>query len=135
MTYSNAFNASYGWEVVMIEMFETITPFLEDGSELLIYPDSDYDKLIVKNGKCIQVHQSGKICTLTRPIQQANGGIIMWKTYLASMIATYVDMKYGAARGSQRLEIRRDIMSITGMTEAEVIEMEKETDYIIFPEK
>lgn len=54
--YSNDFNASYGWESVMMEMFETLTPFVEDGSKLLIYPDSDYDELIVKNGKCVQIH-------------------------------------------------------------------------------
>ena len=55
-TYKNNFDASYGWESVMIEMFETLTPYLEDGSEFLIYPDSSYDKLIVKNGKFVQVH-------------------------------------------------------------------------------
>ena len=54
--YENDFNASYGWESVMMEMFETISPYVKDGSELLIYPDSDYDKLIVKNGKCVQIH-------------------------------------------------------------------------------
>ena len=54
--YSNDFNASYGWESVMMEMFETLTPFVKDGSKLLIYPDSDYDELIVENGKCVQIH-------------------------------------------------------------------------------
>ena len=54
--YENDFDASYGWEGVMMEMFEVITPYVKDGSELLIYPDSDYDKLIVKNGKCVQIH-------------------------------------------------------------------------------
>lgn len=54
--YSNSFDACYGWESIMMEMFETLTPFLKDGSELLIYPDSDYDRLIVEDGKCIQVH-------------------------------------------------------------------------------
>lgn len=59
----------------------------------------------------------------------------MQKKYLISMIATYVDNEYGAAKGSQRLDIRKDIMSITGMTEEEAIEMEKEADYIIFPDE
>ena len=54
--YSNDFNASYGWESVMMEMFETITPFIKDNSSLLIYPDSDYDELVVKDGKCVQIH-------------------------------------------------------------------------------
>lgn len=55
-TYSNDFNASYGWESVMMEMFETLAHYIKDGSELLIYPDSDYDKLVVQNGKCVQIH-------------------------------------------------------------------------------
>jgi hypothetical protein len=54
--YENEFDASYGWESVMMEMFDTLAPYLEDGSEFLIYPDSDYDKLIVQNGKSVQVH-------------------------------------------------------------------------------
>lgn len=55
-TYSNDFNASYGWESVMMEMFETLTPFLENESKLLIYPDFIYDELIVENGECVQIH-------------------------------------------------------------------------------
>ena len=54
--YENDFDASYGWESVMMEMFEVITPYVKDGSELTIYPDEDYDKLVVRNGKCIQLH-------------------------------------------------------------------------------
>ena len=54
--YSNDFHATYGWEPVMMKMFQVLTPFLKDGSELLIYPDDDYDRLIVKDGKCVQVH-------------------------------------------------------------------------------
>lgn len=56
VSYSNEFNASYGWERVMMEWFEVMTPFLRDGSSMLIYPDSDYDKLVVMDGKCVQVH-------------------------------------------------------------------------------
>ena len=54
--YENDFDASYGWERVLMEMFETLTPFVKNGSEILIYIDNDYDKLVVKNGKCVQVH-------------------------------------------------------------------------------
>ena len=54
--YENDFDASYGWESVMMEWFKVLAPFLKNGSELLIYPDSDYDKLVIKNGKCIQIH-------------------------------------------------------------------------------
>ena len=54
--YDNGFNASYGWERVMMEWFEVLAPFLADGSQMLIYPDDDYDKLVIKNGKCVQIH-------------------------------------------------------------------------------
>ena len=40
----------------MIEWFNLLAPFLEDRSLILIYPDEDYDKLVIKNGKCVQVH-------------------------------------------------------------------------------
>lgn len=56
MIYDSCFNASYGWESVMMEWFDVMAPFLADGSEMLIYPDEDYDKLIIKNGECIQIH-------------------------------------------------------------------------------
>ena len=52
----SGFNASYGWEVVMIEMFKEITPYLEDKSELYIDIENDYDKLVIKKGKCVQIH-------------------------------------------------------------------------------
>lgn len=52
----NEFNAGYGWESIMLDIFDVISSFLEDGSELWIYPDSDYDHLIVKEGKCVTVH-------------------------------------------------------------------------------
>ena len=55
-TYENGFNASYGWECVMMDMFETLAPFVAEGSELYISIDNDYDKLVVKNGKCVQLH-------------------------------------------------------------------------------
>lgn len=54
--YENDFDASYGWERVMMEMFETLAPFVKNGSEMLIYVDNDYDKLVIKNGKCVQTH-------------------------------------------------------------------------------
>ena len=54
--YENDFDASYGWESVMMEWFEALAPFLANGSQMIIYPDSDYDKLVIKNGKCIQIH-------------------------------------------------------------------------------
>lgn len=53
---NSSFDQSYGWESLMMEFFEDITPALRNGSSLLIYPDSDYDRLVVKNGECIQTH-------------------------------------------------------------------------------
>ena len=55
-TYDNCFGASYGWEYVMIEWFKVMAPYLADGSQMMIYPDEDYDKLVIRNGKCVQIH-------------------------------------------------------------------------------
>lgn len=54
--YDNGFNASYGWECVMMDWFEVMAPYLADGSQMMIYPDEDYDKLVIRNGKCVQIH-------------------------------------------------------------------------------
>lgn len=54
--YYNAFNASYGWETVMMEMFATIAPYVVNKSNIYIYPDSDYDYGVVENGKAIWKH-------------------------------------------------------------------------------
>lgn len=50
------FNANYCWESIMMEAFEAMAPYLEDGSSLKIYPDSSYDLQVVKNGKAVQIH-------------------------------------------------------------------------------
>lgn len=47
----SGFDASYGWESVMMDAFEKIAPFIKDGSEIKIYPDSGCDHGIVENGK------------------------------------------------------------------------------------
>ncbi len=52
----SAFDASYGWESVMISMFKEIAPFLENKSELYIDIDNDYDKLVIRKGQCVQTH-------------------------------------------------------------------------------
>ncbi len=49
----SGFNASYGWEGVMMDAFEKIAPYLEDDSEIKIYPDSGCDHAIVKDGKAV----------------------------------------------------------------------------------
>ena len=46
------FDASYGWESLMMDAFEEIAPFLADGSVIKIYPDSGCDHGTVRNGKC-----------------------------------------------------------------------------------
>lgn len=47
----SGFDASYGWEGVMMDAFDEIAPFLEEESEIKIYPDSGVDHGIVVNGK------------------------------------------------------------------------------------
>ena len=45
------FNASYGWESVMMTAFEDIAPFLEDGSALIIDVEEGVDEGVVKEGQ------------------------------------------------------------------------------------
>ena len=45
------FDASYGWESVMMDAFTIIAPFLQNGSEIKIYPDSGCDHGKVYAGK------------------------------------------------------------------------------------
>lgn len=54
--HENDFDASYGWEGVMIDMFELVAPYLMDGSEMIIDIDEDYDGIVIEDGKCIQKH-------------------------------------------------------------------------------
>lgn len=52
----SAFNASYGWEVVMIEMFNAISTELENGSKFYLGIENDYDKFIIRNNQVVQTH-------------------------------------------------------------------------------
>ena len=54
--YENSFNASYGWESVMITMFEEMSYCLENGSEFLIYTDNDYTIGVISDGRCMMIH-------------------------------------------------------------------------------
>lgn len=47
------FNASYGWESIMMEAFEDIAPYLQDGVELNIDVDEGVDHAIVKDGRAV----------------------------------------------------------------------------------
>ena len=49
------FETCYGWEGVMIDAFNIIAPYLEDKSEIRIYPDNGCDRAIVKKGKAVWV--------------------------------------------------------------------------------
>lgn len=52
-TYYSDFDASYGWESVLMDMFECLSDCLEDGSSIKIYPDSGCDHGVIENGKCV----------------------------------------------------------------------------------
>lgn len=49
--FYSGFDASYGWEGVMLDWFEACASVLADGSELRIFPDSGSDIGVVQNGK------------------------------------------------------------------------------------
>ena len=49
--FNSAFNASYGWEKVIYNFFKYLSPCLEDGSKMMVYPDSGCTKLVVEDGK------------------------------------------------------------------------------------
>ena len=51
--YENDFDASYGWERVLYEMFEILAPFLEDESEMTVYPDNGCTHIIIHDRQCI----------------------------------------------------------------------------------
>lgn len=51
--YYSDFNASYGWETVMMEAFEAVAPYLRDGSRFEIYPDYGADIGVVENGEVV----------------------------------------------------------------------------------
>lgn len=55
IVYTNDFNASYGWFEVMIDAFDVMTPYLENGSNLIIDGDSsdDHWERTVRNGKAV----------------------------------------------------------------------------------
>ena len=51
--YENVFSAGYGWERVMIEMFEALAPYLMDGSKMEICLDSSHDRLMIVGGEAV----------------------------------------------------------------------------------
>ena len=55
-TYTNDFNATYGWQAVLAEMFKEIAPYCNDGSEINIYPDYGSENYVVENGIAVRKH-------------------------------------------------------------------------------
>ena len=51
--YSADFDGSYGWELVMIEVFKASAKGLANGSVITIYPDSGKDTIRVKKGEVV----------------------------------------------------------------------------------
>lgn len=51
LTYTNDFDASYGWEGVMQDMFELLIPYISDISTLMIEPDNNGYTLGIENGE------------------------------------------------------------------------------------
>lgn len=51
----SGFDASYGWESIMVEWFRNIGKYLDDNSEFSIYPDTGKRYLVVRNGIVIEV--------------------------------------------------------------------------------
>ena len=47
------FDACYGWETLMMDAFDAMAPFLENGSAITIYPDSGVDAGTVADGKTL----------------------------------------------------------------------------------
>lgn len=52
-TYRSFFHAPYSWGAVMCAWFESIAPYLKDGSSMLVYPDDGHYEYVVKNGKAV----------------------------------------------------------------------------------
>ena len=52
--YGNDFDASYGWESVMINVFEALVPVLRDGSTLDLSAGNEYVGYAVTGGKLVQ---------------------------------------------------------------------------------
>lgn len=59
VVFSSSFDASYGWEAVMMEVFECMAPHLEDGSMLEIWPDYGKDFGTVKSGQ-VKWHEDAR---------------------------------------------------------------------------
>lgn len=49
--FNSFFNASYGWEKVIYDFFKYLSPCLEDGSKMIVYPDSGCTKLFIEDGQ------------------------------------------------------------------------------------
>ncbi len=48
--FNSGFDASYGWEGVIYDFFKYLSPCLENGSKMIVYPDSGCTKLVIEDG-------------------------------------------------------------------------------------
>ena len=44
------FDASYSWENILYDWYDSIAPVLDDGSKIWIFPDNDFIEGVVQNG-------------------------------------------------------------------------------------
>lgn len=52
-TYESSFKATYSWESLLADWFESIALYLKDGSSMLVYPDNGHCKYVVRDGKAV----------------------------------------------------------------------------------
>lgn len=57
ISFCSGFNASYGWEGLMMDFFTEVSPTLEAGSKLIIEPDSGFDVLTLKEDGSIKIEE------------------------------------------------------------------------------
>lgn len=56
-SWSADFDASYGWETVLMDVFEKAVTALEEGSEIYVEPDDYWYRIFVRDGK-VEIDQS-----------------------------------------------------------------------------
>ena len=49
-TYESSFKATYSWHSVLEDWFDSIAPYLKDGSSMLVYPDRGRYEYSVRDG-------------------------------------------------------------------------------------
>ena len=52
-TCESSFKATYSWESLLADWFESIAPYLKDRSSMLVYPNNGHYKYVVRDGKAV----------------------------------------------------------------------------------